>query len=298
MAPDNKLYYSVITMFKIGPQKPINLAHRGASAHAPENTLSAFRLALDMGADGVELDVQLSYDRVPVVIHDISLKQLFMRDSLVAEKSCNALKLLSFGDKFGEKYQDERIPTLAQALDAMAGNIVNIELKGEGLDDGGLPERVVEVVGEMNTSENVIISSFNPLMLATVKRINPEIATAFLFRPDGPSGLRGPWAGYAFGTNFLNPRKDITDESRIARWHTKGYGVIVWTVNEEEEMTEIALQGADAIITDYPDRLSAILKKGLPVIPPPENQKKQSSILRFIPQRLKSKKSQKEQELS
>jgi glycerophosphoryl diester phosphodiesterase len=240
-------------------RRTLNIGHRGASGHAPENTIAAFRLALQLGADGVELDVRLSADLVPVVFHDADLVRLFKRKSAVPQKTAKALKAFSFGPRFGEKFAGERIPTLEEALDAVKGRIVNVELKPETALDRELVLRTVCIARGSGAVSNIIISSFNPVSIAMVRRIAPEIRTAFLFKPDGPAGLRGPLAGYALRTNFLNPFKGLVDPASVVAWHGRGFGVMTWTVNDEPEMRSMLNAGVDAIITNFPDRLAGIM---------------------------------------
>jgi glycerophosphoryl diester phosphodiesterase len=241
--------------------KVLNIAHRGASAHAPENTLAAFRLAVEMRADGIELDVRLSADGRPVVFHDEDMTRLFGRSALVSEKTVKALRLMRFSKRFGERYEDERIPTLEEALEASRGMVVNIELKGGGLRETRLAGGTVGIVRNARAAERVIISSFNPLLLAAVKKVSTEIALAFLFKPDGPAGLRGPGAGFALGVSWLNPHRKIVDAPRVGGWHRRGLGIMAWTADETDEMKRLIRDGCDAVITNHPDRLAQVLNQ-------------------------------------
>lgn len=238
---------------------PLILAHRGASGHAPENTITAFKLARELGADGAELDVRLTADGVPVVFHDDGLRRLFGASSRVGDLTLSALRRHRFGKKFGPRYDDELIPTLDEALDALDGLVVNIELKCDGLPRGGIGTKVASIIRTHSAADRVVVSSFNPILLALFKAASRDISTAFLFDPEGRPGLRGPWAGCALRTDYLNPRHDCVTAARTAAWHRRGYGVMTWTVNDEAGMRRAAGCGVDAIITNYPDRMRAVL---------------------------------------
>ena len=240
----------------IPARRPLVIAHRGASGYATENSLAAFTLARDMGADGVELDVQLSSDGVPVVFHDYDLSRLFNIRTKLSAMPLGELKRLRLGD-------DGTIPTLEEALDVTRGLGVNIELKGEGWPTGRLERTVLTCMKRMKTTERVIVSSFNPLMLANVRAYAAlrgwQVKTAFLFDPRSRRRwLRNASAGYILRTDALNPCRDAVNAESVARWHRSGFGVMVWTVNEPDEMKTMLSHGVDAIITNFPDRLVAV----------------------------------------
>ncbi|GIX06592.1 MAG: glycerophosphoryl diester phosphodiesterase [Candidatus Poribacteria bacterium] len=154
---------------KSPPRHHWRIAHRGASAYEPENTLRAFRRALELGADGIELDVHLSQDGHPVVIHDASVEKTTDGKGLVAEMSLEELRRLDAG-------KGERIPTLEEVLHEFGGHcLLLIELKGEGT-----PQAVVETVRRHRLENWVILSSFDPTKVAAVKEIAPELETSVL----------------------------------------------------------------------------------------------------------------------
>ncbi|MFA6033402.1 MAG: tRNA dihydrouridine synthase DusB [Myxococcota bacterium] len=252
--------------------RPLVIGHRGASGHATENTLEAFSLARDLGADGVELDVQLTSDGIPVVFHDFDLSRLLGVGGRLSAMPFGALKRLHLGN-------GETIPTLEEALDATRGLGVNIELKGEGWPAGRLERAVLGCVNGMEAADRVIVSSFNPLMLANTRAYAAlrrwPVKTAFLFDPKSAhSWLRNASAGYVLRTCAINPCKDAVDAGSVARWHRDGFKVMVWTVNEASEMRSMIERGVDAIITDFrrigrSRRIGQIMKLGNLEIPVP-----------------------------
>jgi glycerophosphoryl diester phosphodiesterase len=211
-----------------------------------------------MGADGAELDVRLSADGIPMVFHDRDLARLFKRKSVVSDLSARALRRLSFGPRFGDRFAAEKIPSLDDALEILSGLVVNIEIKSETIPDGRLEARVAACIRNAGAEDRVVVSSFNPLSLAAFRRIDPEVPTGFLFGPKSRRGLRGPMAGYALRTRYLNPNSDMVDRARVARWHADGFGVMTWTIDEETEAKRCAACEVDAIITNYPDMLVKI----------------------------------------
>ena len=174
--------------------KPLNIAHRGASAVAPQNTLAAFRKAMELGADGVELDVQLSADGAVVVIHDFTVDKTTDGTGRVAEKTLAELEALDAGIRFSPQFAGERIPTLAQVFEALEGKLlVNVELKDFNLRSSALAAPVVEVIREHAMEKRVLFSSFNPFALRAVKRLAPEIPAGLLVAPHLAIYLRRAW---------------------------------------------------------------------------------------------------------
>ncbi|HXF68821.1 MAG TPA: glycerophosphodiester phosphodiesterase family protein [Thermoflexus sp.] len=242
--------------------RPLNLAHRGANRVAPENTLTAFRLALELGADGFELDVHLSRDGVPVVLHDADLHRTTDGSGRVWEKTVAALKALDAGAWFDPRFAGERIPTLDEVFEAFGDRVrYNIELKA--FRDGGraLVRAVVERVRRYGLSERVLLSSFNPLALRWAWRLAPEIPRGLLVGPDLPLPLRRAWLAFLAPHQARHLHFSMIDE-RTVRWcRQRGYAMVAWTVNEAEEARRLIRLGIEAIITDEPEGLVRILKQ-------------------------------------
>ncbi len=155
--------------------RPLNFAHRGASHEAPANTLAAFLLAVDLGADGIEFDVHLSKDGHAVVIHDFDVSATTDGQGLVRAKTLAELKELDAGSWFDPVFAGQRIPTLQEVIDAVGHRLLlNIELKTSGWGDGGLAAKVTHIVEQNGLVDRVILSSFNPLTVWRAKRRNPQ----------------------------------------------------------------------------------------------------------------------------
>src|SRR5690606_29171611 len=141
---------------------PLIIAHRGASAFAPENTMAAFRLAKELGADGIELDVMLSADGNLVVIHDQSVERTSNGQGKVNEMSWNELGTLDAGSKFDIRFNGEPIPLLEQVFEELGGHfLINVELKNYATSRDQLTEKVIDLIRKMGLIESVVLFSFN-----------------------------------------------------------------------------------------------------------------------------------------
>ncbi|MGC9333593.1 MAG: glycerophosphodiester phosphodiesterase [Anaerolineae bacterium] len=243
------------------PDRPLNFAHRGASHGAPANTLAAFQLAADMGADGVELDVHLSRDGELVVIHDFGLEATTDGQGRVSQKTLAELKELDAGGWFDARFAGERIPTLQEVIDAVGDRLLlNIELKVDTWQDNGLAAAVVRSVEHNQILNRVVLSSFSPLALWRIRRINPRLATGMLYSPDMPLVLRKAWLRHLIRPNALHPYHTTVDGGFVRWAHDRGYRIHTWTVDEPEDMWRMVQHGVDLIITNRPDRLGTVLE--------------------------------------
>jgi glycerophosphoryl diester phosphodiesterase len=236
-------------------------AHRGASGYAPENTLEAFALAITQGADGIELDVQLTKDGIPVVIHDETIDRVTEKKGWVKDYTLKELKELTvLKNKFPE-YSAAKIPTLEEVLDAVkaSGIQVNIELKTGIYWYPEIEQKVADLVKKAGMEERVIYSSFNHYSIQQMKKIVPEAETAYLY-----SDVILNVAEYAKNTKV--------DGLHSAVYHVKmadflkeylgsNLNVRVWTVNEKADMKWLIDAGVTAIITNYPDMAVQIKKE-------------------------------------
>ena len=242
------------------PGRPLILAHRGASRSAPENTLAAFRLAPHLGADGIELDVQLSKDGEVVVIHDSTVDKTTDGHGRVEDLTLAELESLDAGSWYAAEFAGERIPTLARVLQELGPRLVfNIELKPATLFGDRLAAEVIRLVEDAALVERVIISSFNPLALWRVRRLSPHISTGLLYAPDSPLHLRRRWLQPLARPAALHPRWDTLDGPGVAAAHRRGLAVRPWTCDDPDGLRRLIGWGVDAIITNVPDRARALL---------------------------------------
>lgn len=232
---------------------PAVIAHRGANSQAPENTLPAFQLALDLDSDGIELDAQLTSDGQVVVIHDGDLSRTTDGQGAVHKTSLTELKNLDAGGWFGPEYQATRIPTLEEALELIGGQaLTNIELKNLASPLDGLPGKVAETITRLKLQEQVIISSFNPLALAAFRRSLPEVPAGLLTVP-GPGGvLTRLLAGALIRYRNLHPHFSSVSPRLLAGTQRKSIGVYAYTVNRAEDIRRMFNLGVTGIITDDP----------------------------------------------
>jgi glycerophosphoryl diester phosphodiesterase len=240
--------------------RPLIFAHRGACEVAPENTLPAFQAAIDLGADGVELDVQYSSDSQLVIMHNPNLEASTNGAGRVTAHPLAELRQLDAGSWFAPQFAGTRIPTLDEVLDLLYGKLlVNIELKALDMITSGLGADVVKAVRSHNMTDQVVISSFNPFALRRAKAAGPEIECAYLTAPDLPRWLRAGLTLRYCRANALHPEFIEVDEAYMARAARRKMPVRPWTVNDEADMRRMIALGVDAIITNAPDRLKALL---------------------------------------
>ncbi len=240
---------------------PLIIAHRGDSANAPENTLVAFRLAYENGADGIELDVMLSADRQLVVIHDDTLDRTSNGHGEVGEIPLTALRELDAGAWFSPKFKGEPIPLLDEVFTELGGKfLINVELKNYKTPKDQLPELVVALVEKHALSDSVLLSSFNARNLLRAKSLAPEIRTGLLTMP-GLLGLpmRG-FLGRRYGADDLHPYYRDVSAKMVQTRHQIGQKVNVWTVDAPNDLRRMQSCGVDMIICNDPAHARQILE--------------------------------------
>jgi glycerophosphoryl diester phosphodiesterase len=243
------------------PGRPLILGHRGASADAPENTLAAFRLALEQGADGVELDVWRCGSGEVVVAHDLDCRRVAGSPLRVTEASLHELRALDVGAYRGDRFRGERIPLLVEVLEGLPNAIVNIELKAHRFGDPRLALRVARLVAEVQAEERVIVSSFRAGLVGVVRSIAPHIPTGLLFESGQPAPLRSLWAAPLLAPSALHPQLSLASDEAIDRWQQRGYAVNVWTVDLPDEVARLSAAGVAAIISNKPASAREAVRK-------------------------------------
>jgi glycerophosphoryl diester phosphodiesterase len=231
--------------------RPLIWAHRGASAEAPENTLAAFALALDQGTDGIELDAQRCASGEVVVLHDDSLERTTGFAAPVTHASWSVVRTLDAGAWKGERFRGERIPLLAEVLEAFP-RLVNVELKCDRADDRGLTAEVIRVVQAAGAEERVLLSSFNAMCLWRARVIAPGLPRAVLFESEQRWTLRSAVAAPLLAAQALHPEHVLATPERVRRWRRRGYSVACWTVDEPELAARLYGFGVGAIFTNRP----------------------------------------------
>jgi glycerophosphoryl diester phosphodiesterase len=230
----------------------LTIAHRGASALYPENTLCAFLAAADLGADMCEFDVRMTRDGEVVVIHDATVNRTTDGRGRVAEMNAAAIKRLDAGVRFGGEFRGERIPTLAEVAAALGGRCsMDVELKAVGLE-----HRVCGILRESGAIESAIVSSFDWDQLKIVAAQEPELRVALLGEKAPASLLEAASAMRAYA---IAPRFDIASAELCAEAHRRGLAVYVWTVDDVLTMRRLMAAGVDGIMTNHPERLRELV---------------------------------------
>ena len=232
-------------------------AHRGASAYLPENTLESFSLAIEQGADGIELDVHLSKDNKIVVAHDERLERVSDGTGYINDHTLEELKSLNFG-KLSAGGPVCRIPTLAEVFSLVKPTTLtlNIELKTTELLYPELPEKLVALAKEYRMEERLIYSSFNHYSLLQIKKIEPEARIGLLYE----LGMVDPWVYANYVKAYaIHPHYYVIAAlpETVARCHENGVKVNVWTVDGAEAIKQMLKCGVDGIITNRPDAAKA-----------------------------------------
>jgi glycerophosphoryl diester phosphodiesterase len=243
--------------------RPLNFAHRGASHEAPENTLAAFLLAAELGADGIELDVHLSKDGEVVVIHDFVLETTTDGQGPVQDRTLAELKELDAGSRYDPLFAGQRIPTFQEVIETIGRHLLlNVELKTKSVRDDRLTRAVVRILEENHLLDRVVVSSFNPLALRQVRQLNPWIPLGLLYAPGLPLLLRSPWARHLLRPEALHPHHTTVDDQYVRWARAQGYRIHTWIVDEPGNMWQLMRQGVDIIITRRPDLLRQVLVAG------------------------------------
>ena len=239
------------------PVVPLVIAHRGASSEAPENTIAAFELAVGQGADGIELDVHLSSDGHPVVIHDATLERTTDGAGGVAARTMRELKRLDAGAWRGERFRGQRLQTLQEVLERFRERArFWIELKGGSDLYPGIEERVLTAVEMYDVVDRSVVQSFDWAALGRLREMSDALVLAALIE-EGPLDPAVPG-----GVQALNPSCALATDAEIARIRAAGLDCYVWTVNDPREMDRLIRGGATGIITDCPAVLRARLAPG------------------------------------
>jgi glycerophosphoryl diester phosphodiesterase len=252
------------------PGRPLVLGHRGASAAAPENTLAAFRLAREEGADGVELDVRRCRTGEVVVFHDADARRIAGAPLRIADASLADLRTLDAGSHRGPMFRGERIPLLAETLEALPGAFVNVELKSQGRDLrlAAATARVIRAVG---AGGRVIVSSFDYRLLVAFRVAAPELPIGLLFERDQRWRLPTALAIRLLRPAAVHPDRALVTAPRARRWTARGLAVNVWTVDDPDEARRLAALGATSVITNVPARIVGALRTpGAPIDAAPE----------------------------
>jgi glycerophosphoryl diester phosphodiesterase len=246
---------------------PLIIAHRGASSAAPENTLAAFREAMRQGSDALELDVRRTRDGKLIVLHDESIDRTTTSSGKASQLSADRLASADAGIKFHPSFAGEHIPALEEVLALLdSTTLVVIELKEDSSSSPGIERQLVDAVRESGHVRQVLLKSFQPSVLHTLAVLAPNIPRIFVY------AIRVPWLNLIIGSGistgsvfdvpaqYLQPHWYMLSESFVREAQARGFKVIAWGVDGENELREAVKYGLDGIETDTPGELRKILR--------------------------------------
>jgi glycerophosphoryl diester phosphodiesterase len=231
------------------------IGHRGASAHAPENTLAAFKLALEAGADGIEFDVRLTRDGIPVVIHDETLRRTGGKNVQISDLCLQDLKGIDVGTWFPRgNFIGEPMPTLQDVCDLFRGtdSLLYLEMKSNQAERQQLAEACCEAVRKNGLKERVIIESFDLPALKCVKNVDVELRTAALFEPSLFVARKIIDAAKAVGADEVALHHRLATNKNVRDAIDAGLPVVVWTVDNPDWIERATNLGIKALITNDP----------------------------------------------
>ncbi len=244
-----------------GQPRPLLFAHRGISSEAPENTMAAFRLAKEYGIPGIELDIHLSADDRIVVAHDYTTARTSPGNNLtIAQSDWDQLKVIDVGAWENPEYTGERIPLLSQLFEEHGQDFYfDIEMKSRDNTDGHLEALLARMLDDFRLeADRVVVSSFNPVMLAKFKATCPRIPTAIIYCADSdvPWYLRRGEGRWIAGADFLKPKHVIPTKARMAFSRAiGGRPVLPWTVDDPAIAKRMLEIGCEGVISNVPHKL-------------------------------------------
>ena len=239
----------------------VNVAHRGASGNYPENTLRAFQMALDIGVDEIELDLRATRDGHLVVMHDATVDRTTDGTGAVGELTLAEIKALDAGRVFGERFRGERVPTWEEALDLIQGKVrLNVHLKEGGTPDGRYERKVAKALRAFRMRDDSILAC-NDESVGIFAEIDPRIACRIF--PNNRSPEIYIRSSVAMGLRTTQPGRDMTTPEFVQKAHESGLGVHVFYADITEDMRIYIGMGVDGILTNYPERLNAVIAETL-----------------------------------
>jgi glycerophosphoryl diester phosphodiesterase len=236
----------------------LTIAHRGASGYAPENTLAAYRRAVAQGVTFIETDLHLTRDAHFVALHDETVNRTTNGQGPIQQMTLLEARRLDAGSWFGSEFIGERLPTLPEILDfAKKHDVVfYLELKSHGFWGGD--HALISALRDSGEIPRVIVIAFDASILEGLRKIEPTLMTALLY--DGT--IEDPLEkALSIGARQIAVKGDLMTPNFLAEAHKRDIQCVCWTINQPAHMRLLAAAGVDGIMSDYPDRLLASLKK-------------------------------------
>lgn len=237
------------------------ISHRGANKVTPQNTIEAFKKAIQFRADGFETDVHLTSDGVPVICHNYTIDKTSDGKGAIASNTLDHLKRFDFGSYFHHSYKGVEIPTLEEFLTLSKKanlKVLNIEIKSPRNKDYIIVDKILDAVKAHGLFDKLLISSFDPDLLVYIKDKDENCKTGFLYSPDKPITYKrvlGNEIGFAksIDADALHPHQMFVTQKLIDEAHENGIMVNPWTVNKEKDIIKLVKMGVDGVITDVPN---------------------------------------------
>lgn len=248
---------------------PAIVAHRGASAYAPENTLAAVEKAIEIGVDFIEVDVRITIDNIPIVIHDATLNRTTAGKGRVITLPYQKIKRYDAGSWFDPCFHEERVPSLNEVMrTALPHTKILIELKGSQIAQPLISRRLLELVDKFDAADKVIFQSFNATIIKSLAKENPLLTVNQLVNYANPKTAyfrdRLPKVGNIFRLHYhsaLNPNHKWVTPDLVKKVHDEGKKIFCWTVDEPSKMKYLCELGVDGIITNKPDVLKKVISE-------------------------------------
>lgn len=243
--------------------RPTIFAHRGSKAHAPENTLAAFKLAVSQGAPAIELDAKLSSDGEVIVFHDKILNRTTNGSGAVGRMPLAALKELDAGSHFSAAFKGEKIPTLAEVFETVGQQVfINVELTNYASPRDSLPEKAAALVKKFGLQDRIMFSSFNHITLQRAHQLLPEVPLGLLALPGILGATARSWIGRRWVLyQAIHPEVRDASPRLIRNAQQRGHRVHVYTVNQRQVMLRLFQAGVDGIFTDDPLLAFSVLQE-------------------------------------
>jgi glycerophosphoryl diester phosphodiesterase len=237
--------------------RPLVGAHRGASTDAPENTLAAFDLAVEQGAELIELDIQPTRDGALVIQHDFSLGRTTTGSGQLAEHTLAELKALDAGAWRGERWAGQRIPTLDEVLDRYGARVyLNLEIKVGDTPQSGIEQQVAEAIAQRNLYDRIVVSSFDFAIVRRLRQVDRQVRVALLAEADTDEALD---LAAEIGAVGLHLKADLITAAIVVGAGTCGLGILAWTVDDESEMQRLIGLDIEAIVSNRPALLLKVV---------------------------------------
>jgi glycerophosphoryl diester phosphodiesterase len=238
-------------------RQPWVIAHRGASGHAPENTMVAFRRAVELGARFIETDLQMTRDARFVTIHDSTVERTTNGRGAVRDLTLAQISELDAGKWFDRSFMGERVPTLENVLTfgREADIVLYLEIKYEVAH--GLHHSLAAELASNGDAARVVLLSFDPTTLDGLRQFDRTLMTGLLVEAMHPDSVK---LALGIGARQFCPRADLVTPALVAEAHQAGLQVATWTANKPDQMRRLINAGVDGVMTDFPDRLKAVIE--------------------------------------